>query len=163
MKAAAPSANRLVAISDDMSVASGSYCTDAVSTATTSTARASPARTMSRARRRQVAPQKHPLKFSSCFCVSSESPSSWMRAAEMPGSDHPLVQVVTTCVMSDTEPPQLAIASRAASIASLGALSIQKRARRLPGGSKPCGVKMSSTSVRTFLLGKPARRPNAAS
>ena len=130
-----------------MSVASGSYCTDAVSTATTSTARASPARTMSRARRRHVAPQKQPLKLSSCFSVSSESPSSWMSAAEMPGSDQPLVQVVTTCVMSDSEPPQLAIASRAAASASFGAWSIQERARRLPGGSKPCGVKMSSTST----------------
>ena len=139
MNAAAPSANRLEAISDDMSVASGSYCTDAVSTATTSTARASPARTMSRASRRQVAPQKHPLKFSSCFWVSSESPSSWIRAAEMPGSDQPLVQVVTTCVMSDIEPPQLAIASRAASIASFGARSIQKRPAGSPAGRSRAG------------------------
>ena len=59
MKAPAPSANKLEEMSDDMSVAIGSYCTDAVSTATTSTARASPARTMSRAIRKQVAPQKH--------------------------------------------------------------------------------------------------------
>ena len=146
MNAPAPSANRLEAISDDMSVAAGSYCTEAVSTATTSTAFASPARTMSRASRRQVAPQKQPLKFSSCFWVSSESPSSWISAAEMPGSDQPLVQVVITWVISEAEPPQLPIASRAARIASAGACSFQKRARRLPGGSKRCGVKMSSTS-----------------
>ena len=115
---AAPSAKSDWAIMWSVSRMFQSIWLDATSQATISTAWQLPARIRSLASRKQVAPQKQPLKFSSAFWMSSCMPNALITPQAMPGSVQPLVQVVKRWVMDLTSCPQFLTAFVAASMHS---------------------------------------------